>query len=515
MKEILNEDIDEKRITDLEGYRFFIPSYQRGYRWTKNEIFALLDDIDNFSPDDDKKYCIQPLIVKKCDEGYYEVVDGQQRLTTIYIFMKIAAQKPDSPPPLFELEYETRGKNNMFLKNLSDDNHKNDSTIDFHYIGEAYDAIKRWSEIHLKSPADISQLNIKIMESVFFILYELPDGSEPISVFTKVNLGKIPLTNAELIKALLLKKDNFETKNNEELSEIQLKISIAWDRIEHGLQNDSFWYFLNAKDPGGTRIDLLFELLANKYNENSISPKQPLFPFLVFFAVLEKADNKEEFVRRLWNEVEHLYEEFCEWYNNLNKYHIIGYLIDTGTTVETIFSLIKGKRKSAATKELLKKAKEKTNTEKYKDLTKLSFDSDKSEIRRILLLFNIATLVCKSEKQYRFPFDIYKKEKWDVEHIHAIGDDTDDPDDSLGNLTLLDCHTNRIYKNKPFPEKRRIIIERESKGLFVPLCTKNIFLKAYSKEFDDMSLWNDSDKRDYIEKIEETLQAFYEGGAML
>jgi hypothetical protein len=161
--------------------------------------------------------------------------------------------------------------------------------------------------------------------------------------------------------------------------------------------------------------------------------------------------------------------------------------------------------------------KTKAITGRY-DLKTITYDntSDRRKIRRLLLLFNIATLVCKSEKQYRFPFDIYKGEtgdkiKWDIEHIHATADEADEADDGIGNLTLLDLQTNRSYKDAPFNEKRKIIIERESKGLFVPLCTKNIFLKVYSRDLSKMDIWGDADKADYIKAMDETLAIFFEG----
>lgn len=166
-------------------------------------------------------------------------------------------------------------------------------------------------------------------------------------------------------------------------------------------------------------------------------------------------------------------------------------------------------------KGLLEKTKEVTG--KY-DLANISYDNsnDRRKIRKLLLLFNIATLVCKSEKQYRFPFDIYKGEtadkiKWDIEHIHATADETAEADDNIGNLTLLDAQTNRSYQHAPFIEKRKIIIERESKGLFVPLCTKNIFLKVYSKNLSNMDIWETEDKKDYIDAMNDTLEFFFEG----
>ena len=350
---------------------------------------------------------------------------------------------------------------------------------------------------------------------MFFIWYDIPASSNPIAIFTKVNLGKIPLTNAELIKALLLNKDNFSA----DIHKRQTEISVAWDRIEQGLREDSFWYFLNEKEQSGTRIDMLFDLLATEQNNKLptlIPIKQNYFSFLVFSTVLNSAPKKEDFVKLLWDKVEKLYAEFRDWYTDLNKYHIIGYLISSGVELAEIFVLTRGKRKSNVMKALLKKAKLVTGN--Y-DLHNISYEisNDRKKIRKLLLLFNIATLVCKSEKQYRFPFDLYKGEtgdkvKWDIEHIHATADETDEADDSLGNLTLLDAQTNRSYQNKPFIEKRKIIIERESKGLFVPLCTKNIYLKVYSKDISDMDNWVNDDKEDYIGAMEHILESFFDRG---
>ena len=490
--------IEKKTIGDLKGYKFFVPSYQRGYRWTEFEVKALLDDVSEFSTEGDKKYCIQPLIVKKREDGSFEVVDGQQRLTTIYIFMKIASEEIRSAVPPFELIYETRENSGSFLKNLSEYTYSDDSNIDYYHMGRAYENMNQWLESQSDKSVSIQKLNTKIRESVFFIWYELPKDSDAIAMFTKVNLGKIPLTNAELIKALILNKDNFDA----DVRKRQTEISIAWDKIEQGLRDDSFWFFLNEKEHSGTRIDMLFNLLAHEYNKKLNAPisfSQNFFPFLVFSQYLNCAKGQEaELVNAIWGDVEKLYAEFRDWYYDLNKYHLTGYLIAIGTSISEISLLTRGKRKSAVAKALLDKAK--TN---YNDLETLAADTPthKKRIRRLLLLFNIATLVCKSEKQYRFPFDIYKRGQWDIEHIHASADETDDADDSLSNLTLLDSQTNRSYKDKTFAEKRKIIIERESHGLFVPLCTKNVFTKIYSSKLDDMSLWNAQDKIDYVSAI--------------
>lgn len=503
-----------KIIGELKEYRFFVPSYQRGYRWTEHEVIALFEDINEFSTEDDKRYCVQPLIVKRRHNGTFEVVDGQQRLTTIYIFMKIASQ---GIPP-FELEYETRSDSAKFLKSLSDDGELDkEKNIDFYHIANAYKKINQWLDCQPNKCDVKEELKTKIRESVFFIWYEIPSNTDPIALFTKVNLGKIPLTNAELIKALLLNKDNFDSDSD--LDKKQIEISVAWDRIEQGLRDNSFWYFLNEKEQSGTRIDMIFDLLASTQNNklsNPIDRKQNYFSFLVFSSALNLASNKEAFVKEVWSEVENIYAEFCDWYTDLNKYHIIGYLVASGVKVPELFNLIRGKRKNEVLKGLLEKAKMVTG--RY-DLSTISYDNsnDRRKIRKLLLLFNIASLVCKSEKQYRFPFDMYKGEtndkiKWDIEHIHATADATDEADDSMGNLTLLDAQTNRSYQDKPFLDKRTIIIERESKGLFVPICTKNVFLKVYSKNLQDMDSWGNDDKKDYLEAMDSLLKLFFDGG---
>lgn len=506
-------------ISELKGYNFYVPSYQRGYRWSSQEIIAFLNDIEEFSnpKNHDKKYCLQPLAVKK-NGDVYEVVDGQQRLTTIYIFMKIAQSEMKSATPPFNLKYETRSNDASFLENLSDETCNDDSDVNFYYISNAYKTMKEWINSKSDVSVIISKLNSTIRENVEFIWYEIPENSNPIEVFTKVNLGKIPLTNAELIKALLLNSDNFieKEKNVKEILKNQLEISLSWDAIEQDLQNDSFWYFLKEKDVKkyDTRLDLLFKLLAKEYNENynlNIDCNQEYFSFLVFSSFLDAQDNKEETINDIWKKVEGLYKEFKSWYNDLNKYHLIGYLISTGVSIEDIRMLTMNKRKKEIINILLNKAKIKYDKD---TLLNLDYNHDKAKIRGILLLFNIATLIRKSEKQYRFPFDIYKKDHWDIDHIHATNDDSDDSDDTLENLTLISADLNRSYKDVEFDEKRRVINKRDSEGKFVPLCTKNVFLKVYTQNIDKMDLWQDNDKKDYIDEIYNSLDNLFNGGRL-
>lgn len=107
--------LETKFVADISG-SFYIPSYQRGYRWSETEVVRLLDDIYQNGK---KNYCLQPVVVRK-KEDQYELIDGQQRLTTLYLIYKynfnvnqiqeekkkieFLTQNPDCTDEVFELE---------------------------------------------------------------------------------------------------------------------------------------------------------------------------------------------------------------------------------------------------------------------------------------------------------------------------------------------------------------------------------------------------------------------------
>ena len=108
--------IGEKLVKDLAGLSFVVPSYQRGYRWERTQVQELLDDLYGFNPVDPKdRYCLQPVVVRKREDGSYELVDGQQRLTTIFIIQRYSYWMMRSDEIDFEIRYETRPDSWAFL----------------------------------------------------------------------------------------------------------------------------------------------------------------------------------------------------------------------------------------------------------------------------------------------------------------------------------------------------------------------------------------------------------------
>ena len=440
--------------------RFFIPNYQRGYRWTKQQVRDLLDDLNAFEPNGDGFYCLQPLVVKKRERDIFrrikdeaqsldeikqllkeewEVIDGQQRLTTIFIILSCL-----KTGDLYSLEYETRADSWQFLQNI-DASKKNDN-IDYYHIYEAQETIKDWLNGKCNECKEFQEtFKEKLLSDVKFIWYESVDNS--IQVFTRLNIGKISLTNAELIKALFLNRTNFGMDDDRENNNIRLKqleIASEWDHIEYTLQEDEFWLFLHEKkDDRPTRIDFIFDLICG---QNSLSLDEETLKtigsdnyktFRYFYAYFksEKPD-----IYECWKKVKAYYQIFQEWYDDLELYHYIGYLISQQFSLETfVLEWRKLGDKTSFIVYLKKKIVETIHkidpdilnggdgaqSRQYK-----TDGTNKRDCLPVLLFHNIQTVINQNRAQrnnskyqlgtfYKFPFHLFKLESWDVEHINS------------------------------------------------------------------------------------------------
>ena len=550
-----HNNISIRTINDLLKNNFFIPSYQRGYRWTEQQVTELLNDINEFSPKEIENsnektwYCLQPIVVKKKDDNEWDVIDGQQRLTTTFLILHHLNQGyvENRRKKLFGLKYETRENSADYLQKELNGETINDTNIDYYFISSAYKTICDWFK-NKGEQFDVNTFESKFNFSTKVIWYETSAKDDSIDIFTRINSGKIPLTNAELIKALFLNSSNFPKADSEKLRLKQLEIASEWDRIEYALQDDSFWYFINKNENTlATRIEFIFNLMSDK-------PSDDKYSTFHFFNEKFKTKSEKE-INDNWQEIKKYFQTLEEWYNDRELYHKIGYLIAIGTNIKNI----------------LKEKKEKSKTKfsywidqeiesKFKNVNLEEVEYNGKYVREILLLHNIQTMLNNENETNRFPFDRYKKEFWDVEHIHAIATEVNvkienqidwlknnfiktdnhhneelnnriefiksgntidenefedivdyvlgEEDNSLRNLCLLDSGTNRSYKNDSFKEKRKKIIEREIEGTFIPICTKNVFMKYYSANVKDIEVWNENDRTSYFEKIQKVINQY-------
>jgi hypothetical protein len=555
-----------KSISEILGYDFFIPSYQRGYKWDKQQVLDLLNDIYEFSKNNKGFYCLQPLVVKfNENSSQYIVIDGQQRLTTIFIILKYLEKNFPmlfSNSKLFSIDYETRKKEKAnskeFLENIIFLENIDYSNPDFYYMSKAYKVIENWFKddlfnkskkiLDLLMTYEVDKNGIDKAINVRFIWYELEENENEIEVFTRLNIGKIPLSNSELIKAIILS----QLKNYE-----KTEIVAEWDYIEKNLQNDRFFSFLTKKKYKNTRIDFIFNLLAEKYKKeyNLNYKNDDRFSFYVFNHLIKESLKNE---KELWSEVKKYFRIFEELYNNNIYYHYVGFFINSSDNdkIDEIINIYQENKKDEFKTEL-----EKFITIEIDDkLENLNYENNRTQLEKILFLFNV--LITMESGYSRYPFDIHNKEEWSLEHIHAqnseeikdkkqllelqlnspyiiddnlkneIGEfiksskydnetfikiqneiykqftDEDEEIHSIDNLALLSKNDNSSLNNSIFPEKRSKIKKLDEKGKFIPLGTKNVFMKYYSDKVDEFLTWNREDRLSYLEVLKNKLTPF-------
>lgn len=461
--------LETKYIGDITG-DFYLPGYQRGYRWTKDEIKLLLDDIYESAG---LPYCLQPVVVKKND-GKFELIDGQQRLTTIYLICKYMESKlGDLYAPSFRLEYETRKESAHFLTDL--DFSLRDKNIDFHFIADAFEYIddyftKKSNGERRQMAACLTRLNEYFISSISVIWYEVDSTEDGIELFERLNIGKIPLTSSELVKALFL-KDNVRDL----MSGRQEEVSLQWDMIEHELRNPSFWGFLSNKDGNQmpTRIDLLLDLIAGKSEKD----KENYLTFFYFDDKIKELSQTDTLnpLLEVWSSIYHVFLTLREWFANHDFYHKIGFLITIGVPLRRIYEVWRnGANKTPLAKDeflsrLDRMISESIGITDRDELLSLSYNN-KDKLQKVLILLNVETERLMDERKRRFPFDKHKESAWSLEHIHAQNAESLKKNKDIlswleSHFAVLESTVNSVFAaNHELKEKMSLLIKQLQSG---------------------------------------------------
>lgn len=545
-----------KSVAELTNERFFIPSYQRGYRWEKEQVTALLNDLAKFeeSKDAGRFYCLQPLVVFKNEkrDSMWEVVDGQQRLTTLFLILR-ELRGGETP---FHIQYERHPTD---LDGLL----KMDAALgspDLYFIRKAVEAIQAWPE---KNRFSATSLTNRDGACAKFIWHCVKSSQEAMRSFARLNGGKIKLKDAELIRAALVQRAGQEEADRH-------RIALRWDDMERRLQEPEFWAFLNKeKSMPDCRIEWLLRLTAPA-PEGKTASEHAVFEW--FLTELEKRKPAQ-----VWEDVESCFTILEEWYEDNRLFHMVGFLTQQNKPMRQLLvsarQLLKKDFQLHLKREVRDKVFEKLDSSAGIDrqLNDLTYEK-REQVQKVLLLFNLATLHADQTGTVRFSFHAYQTQDWDIEHIHASasrlpeskkefkgafeslldyfkrlerqdkvanvelilsrleqfqdedlsrqyvdlckelnqGADLSDAElNRLWNLTLLDAKTNRGYGNSPFAIKRSWILGLDQSERYILPCTRNVFIKAYSRAPVNLLNWMQDDARDYQTAITSTLDAFF------
>ena len=545
---------ETKGVLEIKG-NFFVPDYQRGYRWGENEVKQLLEDIDenrkkNEQKNEHNNYYLQPIVLKEIGEKNYELIDGQQRLTTLYLILNCIKEVLPSTSVNYSINYATRQETQNFLRDI--DLSREEENIDFLFITKAYSTIRNWFGIDNEETDSMGiamDFYRELRKYVKIIWYEPEDNISGVELFTRLNIGRIPLTNSELVRALFL------SRNSDLTPAEQLEIAAEWDSIEKELHQPSFWAFLTNYQPEDypNRIDLLFDLMAGGKSRDK---------YATFFYFNNKIKEKER-KQDLWKEIVAYFARLKEWYGNREIFHKVGFLVSVGNKDKALINLLNstaGKKKDEVSVYLDSEIKEEI---KEVILGELTYQSKNTH--QVLLLFNVLSVMNVKDESLRFPFDKYKNNAWSLEHIHAqnaeslnttekrkewlrlhkeiLEEETElakkignilekdinteqfrelqqevfaqlsnetggDYLDSLANMALLNVGNNAALNNSVFEVKRRKIIEMDKAGAYIPYCTRMVFFKYYTPTPSNLHSWGADDREAYIKAIGETLKPY-------
>ncbi|MBO7438599.1 MAG: DUF262 domain-containing protein [Bacteroidales bacterium] len=402
----------------LDGRYFYIPSYQRGYRWTEKQVGDLLRDLLCFANDyangvkDDKQdqfYCLQPIIARPITDisklqsifgrnfndnmiqkGVWEVIDGQQRLTTIFLLYKYLLEQKgwdaeklkeeEDNKELYHLLYATREDSSEFLEDIANKIKTSGEdylkkNVDFYHMANAYKYIAEWikddqeggKSINIRYQLGGSLDNIraslfKLLNgrcdtkggSVQVLWYEIAESKEKnnINEFQNINTGTIRLTDAELIKGLFLLKKNFSA-DDKYIKQAQL--ALEWEFIENTLHANNFWYFLQKKGVDmPNRIDFVFNLI---YKTNKLkglpesewdreikgidadlgdTRKSVIFRFYYNKFEGKVGEDLQDAITTAWNEVMEMFRTLDDWFCTPSLYNYIGLLSQCGEDLSRI-----------------------------------------------------------------------------------------------------------------------------------------------------------------------------------
>ena len=461
MDDQTNKNFIPMPIVDLlDGkHDFIIPSFQRGYRWEKKQVLDLLEDIKQFADDTadtprEKSYFLQPIVVKwEKNDSAWEVLDGQQRLTTMLLLLKFLInnlagyEKKNLQDSLYKITYANRPQ-------LDFDNPRAEDNIDSYYLSVAKQTIEDWFKEQWDNKQNLHPFEGTLLynnqkRQVKIIWYAIDEDCEDlqsINLFNRLNKGKIPLTSAELIKALFIMDHEIHSEGNRLAAE---QLAMEWDQMERKFQNDNFWYFIGGNDNGmHTRIDILFDFVTCREEGADADFSYREFQKLYDFCRNQERNHADEDFQRpwahgiknmqdAWKQVRKAYDRLVAWYEDDLYYHYVGYLVAIGFSPLQIYNHLeqdKIDRKNnfpeyewteqdtelSLRKLMMTRFKKENKYLTKEDIDDLEYDSE--FVRRVLLLFNVEC--CRNGHSIRFSFDEYKKNGWDIEHIDSQNDAT-------------------------------------------------------------------------------------------
>lgn len=549
----------DKILVDKDKF-YQIPNYQRPYSWEKDNIADLLGDLSNSFIDNknEEYFCGSLVLVKNDKDKRFDVIDGQQRLTTFTILACIIrdlylSQLEQEVQDLIKESISDRYGKNEKLKFLTDETFQAEFKNTFILNKLKFEATKNiekefkhnrylqnayYIKDELKNLLQENKININdfikwLYEKVILTVIICPNEESAIRIFNVLNNRGMPLNSTDILKSVLMQKLDKEDRK---------AFKAEWQSISGNLQQfnyllddmlNAYLYFLTAKNPK-KRLDE--ELLATEKfkKDNAIKVIADIKAFSEIYIELLQNETKNKYIHCLkylpnkiyWISIlataKYLkYSEYNELTKIITAYYYQNFIagLTANQFKQTSFNILSLLKKKSKLEDIKKEIKD--NLEKYKT-TKDYQELLEEEIyiygykwvKPILLLVEYFSLDeasfieinNKLHLEHILPRTLPNKEKYPLAYKYwqerFDEDELEEWTDSLANLVLLGFRKNIQAQNYDFPTKRKIYSNKDK----VATSFRTTQMVLREKEWNIKAL--KSRKRKLIEKINEVIDIF-------
>jgi hypothetical protein len=462
VREIFDATTRKGCLTQYDCRAYNIPPYQRGYKWgseDKKPVERLLSDLTQAWKAGAKEYLLQAITVKKVSTAesgsVLEVIDGQQRLTTLFIILstldKIGGNQAAPGIAKGRLLYSIRHKNHTLDDLVSSTIPPSgaDSTAGFDELKMKHkveDTTQHQDDYYLKCAALRCFAHLRIKEGTAFSIVEhlrefsdfvvhkvklMINAVEPhISgevIFGNLNTNRVDLTETELIKGLLLTRVAREpatarSRQYRETLEMRIQLGRKWDEIHKWANAPDLKSFYFPSNKENDAIKDLLELVARQmpvpFNPEAggKSEKYPLFEYFL----------QQKPIEKVFCCLSDTHARLQDWFADDRTYHLLGYCLmheQKDQRLPFLTNCLKCETRSELATMLRKKQRKHlvgqeghsgaTASTLKDDIGKLGYGGDNHRIISILL----ALSVFQAGRAGRFDFRAYQDEQWSLEHI--------------------------------------------------------------------------------------------------
>ncbi len=437
IRNIFNSTTPEGALQQHSAKHYYIAPYQRGYKWASNHpndaVCLLMKDLFNAAENPNGEYYLQFITTKLSkitNINVLEVIDGQQRLTTLTILLSVLANKQETDKKAISnnlLSYEVRPTVTEFFSNhiyqnidsilsrtwndFINDFPKNNEQ-DVFYLFNAANKISNLIDENFKEEDEIINFERYVLENVKIILNNIERNVSCEEIFSNLNDNKVELTSSELIKGLILtntaRERNYADRriSYKEIIELRAVMGRQWDELSHWANREDIksFFFYNSNNV----LDELLMLLALK--DGFIPTIDRLDKNEVFNHIQTQIKKGQKTTTHYFDELKKLKLVLNEWFSDDDIYNTLGYLFfarGNKTNIKNFLSLLEKNKTEIKAK--LKADKIKLLNTKIEDL---EYGVTNNDIHNLLLALSVFG------DGSRFDFTAFnRQENWSLEHI--------------------------------------------------------------------------------------------------